>query len=104
MSGSTFRNDVVDARQRVRRARVFSLACIVEIDLPCCWIEDDVFEDRAKHLGRAINVGLGLRRQLDYLRIATTFEVEHAIVGPAVFVVADQATLRIRGESRLAGS
>ena len=86
-------------------ARVFSvLPRVVQIDLACDRIVNDVLQNRAEHLRRAINVGLRFGRQFDHFRIAAAFEVEDAIVGPAVLVVADQTSFRIGGERRLAGS
>ena len=53
---------------------------------------------------RSVDLGLGLRGQPDDLRVAAAFEVEDAVVRPAVLVVADQMPLGIGGERRLAGA
>ena len=67
-------------------------------------IDDDVLEDRAEAARRLVDLRLGLARELDHLRVAATLEVEHAGIAPAVLVVADQATVRIARERRLAGA
>ena len=51
-----------------------------------------------------VDVGLGLLVQVDDLGIAAALEVEHAVVVPAVLVVADQQTLGIGGQGGLAGA
>ncbi len=50
------------------------------------------------------DVGLRLLVEVDHLGVAAALEVEHAVVVPAVLVVADEQTLRVGRESGLAGS
>ncbi len=50
-----------------------------------------------------VDLRLGLGREPNDLRVAATLEVEDAVLGPAVLVVADQPPLGIRRERRLAG-
>ena len=55
-------------------------------------------------LDSAVDVGLVLLREVDNLSIATTLEVEHAIVIPSVLVITDKATLGIGRQSGLTGT
>ena len=41
---------------------------------------------------------------MNYFRVAAAFEIEDAVLRPAMFVVADQRTVRIRRERRLTGA
>ena len=66
-------------------------------------IHDDVFEHRAE-ADRVPDLRLVLPREANALGVAAAFEVEDAVVAPAVLVVADQAALRVGGERRLAGA
>src|SRR5262249_52034752 len=76
IAGTTFRFDVAAGCERISRKRVLCLATVVEIYRASLFIVDNVLEDRSKHSGGAINIGLSFRRQLDHFRVATTFEVE----------------------------
>ena len=51
---------------------------------------DDVLEDRPEGVRRREDLGLGLGREADHLRVAAALDVEDARVAPAVLVVADQ--------------
>ena len=67
-------------------------------------VENDVFEHGAEAARRCKDFRLGLGRQADGLGIAAAFEIEDAVLAPAVFVVADQRALRIGRQRRLAGA
>jgi hypothetical protein len=45
-----------------------------------------------------------LGREVDDLRVAAVLDVEHAVVGPAVFVVTDEAALGVGRQRGLAGA
>ena len=64
-------------------------------------VEDDVFQDRAEATGRPENGRLIFFGEVDELGIAATFEVEHTVGAPAVFVVTDEGALRIGGKRGL---
>ncbi len=64
-------------------------------------LEHHVFQHGAE-AQRLENVRLALRREVDGLGVAAAFDVEDAVVAPAVLVVADQVALRVGGERRLA--
>ena len=92
---------VADELDRIGAARVLREAGVAEIDVPVFGIEDDVLQHRAE-VERVEDFRLGFRGQVDRLRVATALDVEDAVVGPDVFVVADELALRIGGERRLA--
>ena len=93
-----------DRADGIRHARVLGDRLVGEVDLACNRIEHNVLDDRAEHFCRRVDLGLGLGGQVDRLGVAATFDVEDAIVGPAVLVVADQGALGIGRECRLAGA
>ena len=81
---------VGDELDGIAGARVLGVAAVIKIERTGGRIVHHVLQDRAEALGGGIDLGLGLARELDHLGVATTFEVEQAVVGPAVLVVADQ--------------
>ena len=62
-----------------------------------------MWRDRAK-LDGVKDVGLFLGRQANTLGIAPAFDVEDAIIGPAVLIVANQGALGVGGQSGLAST
>src|SRR5690606_24976855 len=60
-----------------------------------------VLEDRAEPPGSRPDLRLRLGREPDDLGIAAAFEVEDALVRPAVLVIADKAARGIGGEGCL---
>ena len=86
-------NDVLDVIDGVRHTRVFGCASIGEIDLTISVyryvLEQSVATDSS------IDIGFAFLIQVDNLSVASTFEVEYAVVVSFVFVVADEQTLRI---------
>ena len=57
-----------------------------------------------KRLAGGKDLGLGFLRQLDALGVAAAFEIEDAVIAPAVLVVADQRAVRIGRQRGLAGA
>ena len=88
----------------VGRAGVLGQRGVVEIDHPRRLVDDDVLEDGAEAPRGGVDLGLGLGREADHLGVATAFEVEHAVVAPAVLVIADQRPCAVGRERRLAGA
>ena len=62
--------------------------------------EDNVLE-QCVAFDSTEDIRLGLRIEVDDLCIAAALEVEDTIVIPAVLIIADQQTFRIRGQRRL---
>ena len=83
----------------VRNASVFGNRLVVEVDFAVS-IYSNVFE-KSVALDSTVDVGFVFLREADNLSIATTFEVEYAVVVPTVFVVTDEAALRIGRKSGL---
>ena len=67
-------------------------------------VNHHILEHGAETLRRGVDFGFGFGREADHLGIAAAFEVEHAVFGPAMLVVADERAVRIRGQRRLAGA
>src|SRR5664279_1880190 len=95
---------VVDVIEWIRGARVLGIAIIVQDDVTCDRVVDHIFEHGSKPTNRGINLWLRCRRQVNHLGVAAVLEVEHAVIAPAMLVVADQFTSRVRRERRLAGA
>ena len=91
---------VVDEFDRIRAARV-ECDPRVRVVHAVVFIEHHVFEYRAE-AQRPENIRLALWREVDRLRVAAAFDIEDAVVAPAVLVVADEMALRVGGESGLA--
>ena len=66
-------------------------------------IEHHVLQHRAE-AQRLEDLRLVFRRKIDRLGVAAAFDVEDAVVAPAMLVVADEVAFRIGGERRLAGA
>ena len=91
---------VLDELDRICAARVQRDAGVGVVHA-VVFIEDHVFEHRAE-AQRLENVRLALGREVDRLRVAAAFDVEDAVVAPAVLVVADEMALRVGRERGLA--
>ena len=79
---------------RVRNARIFRHALIVEVELTRFAVDSYVFEQRIT-LNCAINIGFAFLIEANYFRVAATFIVEDALIVPSVLIVTDQSTLRV---------
>ena len=99
MSGDARDFRVLDELDGIGAARVLRDAGVGVIDV-VIFIEHHVFQHRAE-AQRLENVRLALRREVDRLGVAAAFDVEDAVVAPAVLVVADEMPLRIGGKRRL---
>src|SRR6516165_9681860 len=86
---------------RVSGTSVFRESIVIVVWPASDGIDDYVFQHTAKADGIP-DLRLTLARQPDALRVAAAFDIKNAVVGPAVFVVADQPAFRIGGERRLA--
>lgn len=93
MSGNTRNLRVLDELDRVGAARVLSNADVCVID-HAIYIENDILQDRTE-TQRLENIRLTFRREINRLGITPAFDVKNSIVGPDVFVIADQVSFRI---------
>src|SRR5207245_1428724 len=89
--------------QRIGGAGVFGDRGVVEIGPARGGIDNDVFQDAAE-AQRLENLRLVGSGEMNALGIAAALEIEDAVLGPAVLVVADQAALGIGGERGFAGA
>ena len=95
-------DDVLDVIDRVGNTGVFGFRAVVEINRTVGQ-HRDVFQQRIAFDG-VIDIRLGFFGQLDGFGVATAFEVEHAVVIPAVFVIANQLAFWIGGQGGFAGA
>src|SRR5690606_40912356 len=79
-----------DERDRIRRARILRVRVVVEGGHARMRVDDGVLEDRAEAAARRVDERLALGREADHLRVVAALEVEDAVLGPAVLVVADE--------------
>ncbi len=103
MPSTLRRQRVRDLLELVGGTRVLRLRAVVQVD-DSLLVEDDVLEDRPERARHPVDLGLGVGRQVDHLRVAAALEVEDAVCAPAVLVVADQGALGIGRERRLTGA
>ncbi len=94
---------VRDEMQRIGATGVFGQRSVIEIR-NAVFVHHHVFEHGAKAAGRSVDLGFGLGREADRLRVAAAFEVEDAVFAPAMLVVADQRAIRIGRQRGLAGA
>ena len=87
---------------RIRYTSILGNALIVEINLAVS-INSYVLKQSIS-LDCIVDIGLGILIQVDNLSVAATFEVEYAVVIPAMLVITDQQTLRIGRQGGLTGS
>ncbi|CCK04198.1 hypothetical protein BN129_2956 [Cronobacter sakazakii 701] len=95
-------HDVIDVVNRVGDAGVFGFRGIVKIDAAVV-THGDVFQQRVAANG-VIDIRLSFFGEANGFGIAAAFEVKHAVIVPAVFVIANKAAFRIGGKRRLAGA
>ena len=95
-------HDLLNVVDGVRYTGVLRYALIREIDLAVL-IQSYVLQQSVS-LDSVVDIRLGLLVQVDNLGVAAALEVEHAVVVPAVLVIADQQTLGIGGQGGLAGA
>jgi len=86
----------------VRNASILGLGGIKVVGCSV-GLDGDIFQE-CVHVDGAVNVGLGLFREVDGLGVATTFKVKDTVIVPAVLVVANQGAVGIGREGRLARS
>ena len=87
--------DVFDEFHRIRRTRVFGNGTVSIINNSRIRVVDNVLENRAES-NRVINFRLAFFGKVDALGIAAAFNVEYAKIRPAMFVVADKASVCFR--------
>ncbi len=85
---------VRDEMQGIGRPGIFGDGCTVKIRL-VPGIHRYIFQDAAKAVDGGPDQGFKLRVEADSLGVAASFEVEDAVIAPAVFVIADQNTVRV---------
>ncbi len=86
----------------VGNAGVFGDGLVGKVNLAVL-VQRHVFKQGVA-LDGVVDVRLGILIQIDDLRVAAAFKVEHTLVVPAVFVVADQQTLGVGGQGGLASA
>ena len=95
-------HNVVDVVDRVGNAGVFGFGCVVEVDR-AVGTYGDVFQQRIAADGME-DIRLSFFRQTNGLRVATAFEVKHAVVIPAVLVIPNQTTFWIGRQGGFTGA
>ncbi len=104
MAGDAGRAGVGDGVERISGAGVFRQPAIVEVRGSGGGVEGDVFQNGAKAIGGGEDFGLGFLREADCFGVAAAFEVEDAVLGPAVLVVAEKRAVGIGRKRGFAGA
>lgn len=94
---------VLNVLNGVGTSSILRQSRVVVIDETRVRIEDHILKDGSV-LDGAKNIGLLLGRKTNALGVATTFDVEHTIVAPAVLIVADQFSVRVSGQCCLSSA
>ncbi len=95
-------NDVADVIDRIAYAGILGHALVSEVDV-AFGVHGNVLQQGITTDG-VEDIGFALLVQVDNLGIAAALVVEHAVVVPAMFVIADKQTLGICRKSGLAGA
>lgn len=101
--GDTRDLGVLDVFDGVCAAGVLCEGGVVVVDSSGLWVENNILQDGSE-LDGVENVGLCLGRETNALSVAASLDVENTPVTPAVLVVSDQSTLRVRREGGLAST
>src|ERR687894_2492638 len=101
MAGPTLRHRVLYVLKRVCNPGVLGLGGVGEDLLPRVFVYDHVLQHRPEADGR-VYLGLLLLAEVYGLGVGPSLEVEDAVLGPAMLVVADEAALFVGGDGRLA--
>lgn len=80
---------VLNELERIGSPSVFSDGDIVEVDLFGIILEDDVFQNSSESDG-VVDLRLFLLAEAHAFGVASSFDVEHTIVSPDMFVVSDK--------------
>ena len=96
-AGNCCIGDVLD---RIADSGVLSKSSVVIVRLSCIGVDNNVLYERTE-LDSIVDLGLALSAEVDALSIAAALDVEHAVLRPAVLVVADEESVRISGKCGL---
>lgn len=100
MAGTAWNLSIGDIIQRISHAGIFRDGIITEIRRSRLRVDDNIFHDGAK-TDRAIDFRLTVFGQVNALGIAAAFNVEDAVIPPAMFIITDKSTMGICGKGRL---
>ena len=89
---------------RIGGAGVLGIFGVVEIERAGRWVHHHILQHRAEAFGGGEDFRLGLARQLDHLGVAAAFDIEDAILAPAMLVIAHQGARGIGRQRGLAGA
>ena len=81
-------DDVINVVDGVGNPGIFGFGGVTKIDIALL-VHHDIFQQGVAPDG-IVNVGLMLLAQVDGLGVAAAFEIEYAVVIPAVFVIPDK--------------
>ena len=95
--------DVLDVMNRVGSAGVFGERIVVEVDHSRFGIENGVFKDGSE-FDRVEDFRFAFSGKVNAFCVTTAFNIDNALVGPVVFVVADKLTTRFGGERSFSSS
>ena len=87
------RSNFVDVLDRIRNTSVFCYALVCEVDFAVS-VNSNVFKESVT-TDCTVDIRFAFFVKVDNFCVATTFEVEDAIIVPTVFVVTDEETFRV---------
>ena len=95
---------VSDMADGVGGPGIFGEGVVIQIYAAGIAVKADIFQNGAETPGGLVDVGFGAGRQTDDFGITAAFDIENAMVAPAVFVIADESPGGIGREAGLAGA
>ena len=104
MTGAAGGRRIWNEVDRIGRPRVLGKRRVVEVQRAGRGIHHHILQHGAEAFGGGEDFRLGLAAQLDHLGIAAAFDVEDAVLAPAMFVIAHQSARGIGRQSGLAGA
>ena len=87
----------------VRGASILSNGIIEVIDFSSFRGAVDIFEDRSESDGLK-DLRFFIKREVNGFSIASAFDIKDTVVGPAVFIIADESAIGVSAESCFTGS
>ena len=88
MPSNTWNLCIGDVLDRIAGAGVLRQRSVAVIDFSSCRVMDRILKNRSK-TNRLVNLWFRFRGQVNRLGITATFDIENAVVGPAVFIISD---------------
>lgn len=89
---------VGDVLKRVACTGVFSDGNVIVVDDALLQVGEFHVLKKCTESDRIEDLGFLFLRKIDCFRVATTFNVEHTVIAPAMFIVTEELSIRVSGQ------